>query len=77
MEKIPEILTWVFFGSQGITDNTDLMRCMILCQEICRFGNEATVEKIKNTTGYKSCIYNIPYNLISHCKIQEMIDFKI
>jgi hypothetical protein len=74
-KKSPEILTWVFFGSQGVTDNTDLMRCMILTQEICRLGDNVSVEKIKNTSAYCSCLCNIPDHLISDIKLQEMIDF--
>ena len=30
-KKDYNVLTWVFFASQGITDNTDLMRCQMLC----------------------------------------------
>ena len=37
----------VLFGSQGITDNIDLMRAMILCTEICRQGTNASVETSK------------------------------
>ena len=73
----PEVLVWVFFGSQGVTDNTDLTRSMILCQDIVRLGSEATVEKVKNTTGYRSCLYDLPDNLISDTQIQKIIDFKI
>ncbi len=74
--KTPEILTWVFFASQGITDNTDLMRCHILAMEICRLGNDATIKKIKETSGYRSCICDIPDHLICDLRIQEMIDWK-
>lgn len=75
--KNPDVLTWVFFASQGITDNTDLMRCMLLCQDICRLDDKATVENIKDMTGYRSCLYDIPSDLISDEKIQEMITFKL
>jgi len=72
----PEVLTWVFFGSQGITDNTDLMRCMILCQDICGLENP-TVEKIKDMGGYRSCLYNIPDYLISDENLQKIIDWEL
>lgn len=71
------ILTWVFFGSQGIKDNTDLMRCMILCDVICLQGEKATIESIKQTGAYKGCLYDIPNYLITDEKIQEMINWKI
>jgi len=76
-KKSPEVLTWVFFGSQGIIDNTDLMRCLILCQNIIAQGNKATVESIKNTGAYVGCIYDIPNKLLTDEIIQKMIDFKI
>ena len=69
------VLTWVFFVSQGITDNTDLMRCQMLCIEVTKQG--ATVESVKNSIGYKSCIYDIPDRFLTDEKIQEMIDFEI
>ena len=75
--KTPEILTWVFFGSQGITDNIDLMRAMILCTEICRQGANASIENIKETGSYKGCYYNLPKRLLTDEKIQEMINWSI
>jgi len=69
------ILLWVFFVSQGIQDQANLMRCQMLCMEIANM-KDATVEKVKQTSGYKSCIYDIPDVLISDEKIQEMIDFE-
>ena len=75
--KDPNILTWVFFGSQGITDNTDLMRCNILCMEICRQDKNATLKSIKDSSAYKGCIYDIPDKLITDEKIQEIIDWKL
>lgn len=73
--KTPEVLCWVFFVSQGVSDNTDLMRCHILCNEICFKGEDATVKEIKESSAYKCCICNIPKHLISDAKIQEMINF--
>lgn len=73
--KNSNTLTWVFFASQGITDNCDLMRAQMLCMQLCELGDNATVEMVKNTAGYKSCIYDIPDILICDEKIQEMIDF--
>lgn len=75
--KTPEILAWVFFGSKGITDNIDLMRVNILCMEICRLGENATVENVKKTGAYLGCAYDIPQSFLTDEKIQEMIDFKI
>lgn len=72
--KDPNVLTWVFFVSNGITDKTDLMRCNMLCIQLCKLENP-TVEDVKETAGYKSCLYDIPDFLISDEKIQEMIDF--
>lgn len=73
--KNPEVLCWVFFLSQGIQDNIDLMRCHVLCNEICSKGEFATVKEIKESSAYKCCIYDIPNHLISDEKIQEMINF--
>lgn len=73
--KSPEVLTWVFFGSQGITD-TDLMRCMMLCQDICGLENP-NVEKIKNMGGYLSCVHDIPHYLISDGNLQKIIDWEL
>ena len=69
------VLTWVFFASKGITDMADLMRANMLCMEIVKEG--ATIESVKKSTGYLSCIHDLPYILISDIKIQEMIDFEI
>ena len=73
--KTPEILTWVFFGSKGITDNIDLMRAMILCTEICRQGDLATIESIKNTGSFKGVCYDIPKELLTDQIIQQMIHY--
>ena len=75
--KTPEILTWVFFGSQGITDNIDLMRAMILCTEICRQGTNASVENIKESGSFKGAYYDLPKRLLTDEKIQEMIDWSL
>jgi len=74
--KNPEVLCWVFFASQGISDNTDLIRCLILCSEICAKGDSVNLKNIKESSAYKCCLYDIPNHLISDSKIQEMIDFK-
>lgn len=76
--KTYETLTWVFFMSQGVNDTTDLMRCQMLCMqlcELCESNNTVTVDMVKNTAGYKSCIHDIPDVLMNDVKIQEMIDF--
>lgn len=73
--KDGNVLTWVFFVSQGVTDNCDLMRAQMLCFQLCELGENATVDKVKQTAGYRSCLYDIPDHLISDEKIQEMIDF--
>lgn len=70
-------LTWVFFASHGIKDNADLIRCNILCMEICRQGESATVESIKETGAYKGCGNDIPDWLLTDEKIQEMINWKL
>lgn len=70
-------LNWVFFASKGITDNSDLMRTSMLCMAVETQGENATIESIKNSDGFKSCIHDIPDHLISDEKIQELIDFKI
>jgi hypothetical protein len=69
------VLTWVFFASQGIVDNVNLMRCQLLCMEVIKDG--ANLESVKESTGYKSCIYDIPDHLISDQKIIEMLNFSI
>lgn len=69
------VINWVFFASQGITDNTDLMRTSMLCMDICEPG--ATVESVKNSTGYRSCLYDIPDRFLTDEKIQEMIDWEL
>lgn len=75
--KTPEVLTWVFFGSQGITDNIDLMRAMILCQTICLLGENATLESVKSSSAYAGAIYDLPNVLLSDEKIVEMINWKL
>ena len=71
-----EVLTWVFFGSHGVTDETDLIRANILCMVISGM-DEPTVEKIKETSAYMSAQYDLPNHLLTDEKLQEMIDFKI
>ncbi len=76
-----EVLCWVFFGANGIKDNTDLMRCMNFCYEVenqMKMKNHiTTIESLKNTSGYLGMTNDIPDSLISDEKIQKMIDFKI
>lgn len=76
--KNPEILNWVFFISKGIKDNTDLMRTSILCMEICSLCEKgiATIEAVKNSIGYSTCLNDIPAILLTDEVLQEMIDFK-
>lgn len=69
------ILTWVFFCSKGLTDNTDLMRAQLYIIECIKDG--ATVETVKNSTGYKSCLYDLPNFMLTDSYIQEIIDFKL
>jgi len=75
-----EVLCWVFFGSQGITDYIDLMRCHNFCMTVenqKNNGNEVTVESLKKTGNYLGMTNDIPNRLITDEKIQEIIDFKI
>lgn len=37
------VLLWVFFVSKGIKDNTDLMRCQMLCM-VCNEPNATTMK---------------------------------
>lgn len=74
-EKDYNVLTWVFFASQGITDNINLMRCQMLCLAVCTPG--ATLESVKDSTGYRSCLYDIPDRFLTDEKIQEMIDWEL
>jgi len=74
--KSANILCWVFFASKGIIDNADLMRCMMLCEEICHQGIIATVSSIKASSAFLSCIHDIPDSYLNDDKIQEMILWK-
>ena len=74
--KSPEMLAWVFFGSQGVKDNTDLMRALILCQTICLQGEKATVKSVKETSAFVGAAYDLADDLLTDEKIQEMIDWK-
>ena len=67
-------LLWVFFVSQGLTDHTDLMRASMFCMECCKEG--ASVESVKDSSGYKSCLSDLPDSMLTDEKIQEMIDWK-
>lgn len=74
---ISSVLTIMFAQDLGITDNTDLMRANILAMEI--ENNEHTIDSIKETSAYRGCHYDIPFNeeflqsLLD--KKQELIDF--
>jgi hypothetical protein len=76
--KTPEILCWVFFRSQGVKDHVDLLRALILCEVICLQCEDSkpTIEAIKETGAFKGAIYDLPKNLLTDEKLQEMIDFK-
>ena len=76
INKDVSILTWVFFGSNGITDNVDLTRCNMLCMEIVNYP-EKTIEEIKKTSGYLSCIHDIPSHLISDEKLLEIKNWRL
>lgn len=69
------VLTWVFFASKGITDNTDLIRAQMYIMECKKDG--ATVETVKNSTGYKSCLYDLPDAMLTDEYIQQIIDWKL
>lgn len=75
LEKDHLVILWVFFASQGITDNSDLMRCEMLSLAVCTPG--ATIASVKDSTGYRSCLYDIPNRFLTDEKIQEMIDWKL
>jgi hypothetical protein len=80
-KQVPaEILCWVFFGSQGITDSVDLMRCHNFCMTVERLklsDEKVTVESLKKSGNYLGMINDIPSYLISDGEIQKIIDFKI
>lgn len=63
----------MFFASQGISDNSDLMRCQLLCLEAIKDG--MTLELLKDSTGYRSCLYDIPDHLLTDEKLTEMLTF--
>jgi hypothetical protein len=71
--KSDHILLWVFFISKGIKDNTDLMRASMLCMAVCQDG--ATLESVKDSSGYKSCLYDIPDCFLTDEYITEMLEF--
>ena len=74
-EKDHNILLWVFFVSQGLTDNTDLIRASMFCIECCKEG--ATVESVKQSSGYKSCLCDLPDSMLTDEKISEMINWEL
>jgi hypothetical protein len=57
---ISSVITLMFVQDLKITDNTDLMRANILAIEI--ESNEHTIESIKETSAYKGCHYDIPFD---------------
>ena len=57
---ISSVITLMFAQDLGITDNTDLMRANILAMEI--ESKEHTIESIKETSAYKGCHYDIPFD---------------
>ncbi len=59
-KAIPNVITIMFHQDLGITDNTDLMRCQILGFEL--ESTEHTIESIKQTSAYKGCHYDVPFN---------------
>lgn len=67
-------LTWIFFASKGITDNCDLMRAQMYIME-CR-KKDATIETVKDSSGYKSCLYDLPNSFLTDEYIQQIIDFE-
>lgn len=69
------VLLWVFFCSKGTFDNTDLMRASMLCMACAE--PEATLSRVKQSVGYKSCIYDLPDSMLTDEYIQSIIDFKI
>ena len=73
--KDVNILTWVFFASQGITDNCDLMRAQMYIIECRKDG--ATVQSVKESTGYKSCLYDLHDSFLTDEYIQKIIDFEL
>ena len=74
MDRI-SLLTWVFFVSKGLTDNCDLMRAQMYIMECTKDG--ATVESVKNSTGYKSCLNDLPDSMLTDEYIKEIIEFKL
>ena len=57
---ISNVITLMFVQDLKITDNTDLMRANILAMEI--ESNKHTIESIKETSAYKGCHYDIPFD---------------
>ena len=68
---ISSVLTLMFAQDLNITDNTDLMRANILAMEI--ESNEHTIESIKETSAYKGCHYDIPFDDVF---LQSLFDKK-
>jgi len=58
--QVANVITLMFMNNLGVKDNTDLMRCHILGLELERI--EHTIDTIKETSAYKGCHYDIPFN---------------
>ena len=69
------VLTWVFFASKGLTNYVDLMRAQMYIMECVK--ENATIESVKNSSGYMSCLNDLPNEMLTDEYIQEIIDFKI
>jgi hypothetical protein len=69
---ISSVITLMFVQDLKITDNTDLMRANILAIEI--ESNEHTIESIKETSAYKGCHYDIPFDDVF---LKSILDKKI
>lgn len=68
---ISSIITLMFAQDLGVTDNVDLMRANILAMEI--ESHNHTIESIKETSAYKGCHYDIPFNDVF---LQSILDKK-
>lgn len=74
MRSIPisEVITLMFAQDLGVKDNVDLMRCSILAMEIERVDH--TIESIKETSAYRGCHYDVPFNDVF---LKSILDKKI
>ena len=58
---IDAVLTIKMVNDSGCTDNSDIARMNMLAMEIQKNPN-IKVSELKQTMGYKSCIYNINFD---------------